>query len=235
MIIAGIVAGGKGSRMAVGDIPKQFFDLCGKPVIVHTIEKFLSCSEIDIVITGINPEWKQYMNRLKDEYFENEKRLFVTDGGNDRNDTIFNIISAAKSIFGAKENNIVLTHDAVRPFVTQKIITDNITAMEKYDVCTTAISATDTVVCSENGNIVSDFPVRSTMFQEQTPQTFRLGEFLKVYNSVSEDDRKNITDACKMFYLNKYNVGLVDGDVSNIKLTYPFDYEVAKIIAKNMV
>lgn len=232
MIIAGIVAGGKGSRMG-NDMPKQFLELCGKPVIIHTIEKFLSYPEINAVIVGINPEWKDYMNELKGRYFPKIENLFITNGGSDRNETICNIISIAADEIGAAEDDIILTHDAVRPFVTQKIISDNINALKNYDVCTTAIAATDTIVCSEEGNTISDFPIRSKMFQEQTPQTFRIGIFRKVYNFVSENERRDITDACKLFYLNGYNVGLVKGDVSNIKITYPFDYQVAEMLMKN--
>lgn len=232
MIIAGIVAGGNGSRMGTGNMPKQFFDLCGKPVIVHTIGKFLSCSDIDNVIVGINPAWKDYMQELKCRYFPKAENLFITDGGNDRNKTILNIISCAKSI-GADDNDIIVTHDAVRPFVTEKMISDNIKALEKYDVCTTAISAVDTIVCSDNGNTVTDFPVRSNMFQEQTPQTFRTGAFEMAYNSITESEHQNITDACKLFYLCGYDVGIVRGDVSNIKITYPFDYRAAKMLIKN--
>ena len=233
MTIAGIVAGGKGSRMGNSELPKQFMEICGKPVIVHTIEKFLLCSGIDAVIVGINPEWNSYMCELKAQYFPKSENLFVTDGGKDRNETILNIISSAKSALNVDENDIIVTHDAVRPFVTEKMIYDNIKALEKYDVCTTAIGATDTIISSESGNIITDFPVRSYMFQEQTPQTFRIGIFERVYNNTNENERQNITDACKLFYLNNYTVGLVDGDVSNIKLTYPLDYEVAKMLMQN--
>lgn len=233
MIIAGIVAGGKGSRMGNSELPKQFMEISQKPIIVHTIEKFLFYSEIDAVIVGINPEWSDYMYELKAQYFPNAENLFITDGGKDRNETILHIISSAKSVLDASENDIIVTHDAVRPFVTEKMIFDNIKALEKYDVCTTAIGATDTIVCSKDGSIVTDFPIRSNMFQEQTPQTFRIGAFERVYNDMDDNEYKNITDACKLFYLSGYDVGIVDGDVSNIKITYPFDFKVAEAIMKH--
>lgn len=234
MIICGIVAGGKGTRMKNRDFPKQFFDLCGKPVIIHTIEKFLLCKKTDYIVVGINSEWKDCMKDIKEKYLYNYDNIFITDGGNDRNDTIMNIISFAKKKLLSKENDIILTHDAVRPFVTQKIIQDNINSMQKFDVCTTVIPATDTIICSEDTESISDFPIRSTMFQEQTPQTFRIKDFEKVYNSVTSEQKSKITDACKLFYLNNYRVGIVNGDISNIKLTYPLDYELAKIILKTL-
>lgn len=232
MIIAGIVAGGTGSRMGNTKLPKQFLDLCGKPVIVRTTEKFISVSQIDIVIIGINPEWKSYMTELKDKYFKNVKKLIITDGGEDRNATVQNIISAAKKL-GADDESIVLTHDAVRPFVTEKMISDSVNAMKSCDICTVAIPATDTVVSSESGVNISGFPLRKTMFQEQTPQTFKLGTFKKVYENIDKEQLKNVTDVCRLFYMCGYDVKLIQGDVSNIKLTFPYDYTVAKILVEN--
>lgn len=232
MIAAGIVAGGTGSRMGKTSMPKQFLDLCGKPVIVHTIQKFLDNSMTDVVVVGINPEWRNYMQEIAEKYFPAKDNLIITDGGSDRNETILNIISALEKN-GANDDCILVTHDAVRPFLTDRMIDDSIKEMENYDICTTAIPATDTIVCSENGITVDDFPLRKTMFQEQTPQTFRTGIFKKVYYSLSDFQRKDITDACKLFYMCGYKVKLIQGDISNIKLTYPDDLLTAKFLMEN--
>ncbi|MGN1457105.1 MAG: IspD/TarI family cytidylyltransferase [Acutalibacteraceae bacterium] len=232
MIAAGIVAGGTGSRMGKTSMPKQFLDLCGKPVIVHTIQKFLDNSMTDVVVVGINPEWRNYMQEIAEKYFPAKDNLIITDGGSDRNETILNIISALEKN-GANDDCILVTHDAVRPFLTDRMIDDSIKEMENCDICTTAIPATDTIVCSENGITVDDFPLRKTMFQEQTPQTFRTGIFKKVYYGLSDFQRKDITDACKLFYMCGYKVKLIQGDISNIKLTYPDDLLTAKFLMKN--
>ncbi|MGN0470125.1 MAG: IspD/TarI family cytidylyltransferase [Acutalibacteraceae bacterium] len=232
MIAAGIVAGGTGSRMGSTSLPKQFLDLCGKPVIVHTIQKFLDNSMTDVIAIGINPEWRDYMSKLKRHYFGENKNIIITDGGADRNETILNIVSALEAL-GADDDSILVTHDAVRPFVTDRMICDSIKAMESFDICTVAIPATDTIVCSENGITADDFPLRKTMFQEQTPQTFRTNIFKKVYSALSDFQRKDITDACKLFYMCGYKVKLIQGDVSNIKLTFPDDLLTAKFIMEN--
>ncbi|MDD6488523.1 MAG: IspD/TarI family cytidylyltransferase [Clostridia bacterium] len=232
MIAAGIVAGGTGSRMGNTDMPKQFMDLCGKPVIIHTIQKFLDNSMIDIVVIGINPEWHDYMDGLAEKYFHRNDKIIITDGGADRNGTIINIISELEK-HGAKDDCILVTHDAVRPFVTGRMIDDSINKMENYDICTVAIPATDTIVCSDNGITIDNFPLRKTMFQEQTPQTFRTGTFKKVYSALNDKQRKDITDACKLFYISGYKVKLIQGDVSNIKLTYPDDLIMAKFLMEN--
>ena len=227
MAIAGIVAGGSGMRMG-GELPKQFMELCGKPVIIRTIEAFLSSDQIRFVIVGINPDWSDYMQKLKEKYrLEN---VYITPGGADRNDTLMNIINYASDQLSVDEDEIILTHDAVRPFVTEKMIGDSIRAMEQYKIATAVIPATDTIIVSENGSTASSFPPRSTMYQVQTPQSFRIGSFREVYSGVCEEEKKNITDACKLFHIKGFETGLVEGDRKNIKLTYPSDIITAKAI-----
>ncbi len=229
MNIAGIVAGGSGSRMG-GNLPKQFFDLGGKPVIVHTIEHFLQSPQIDAVFIGVNSQWEDYMNQLKDKFFFNRKNIIVVQGGDDRNQTIMNLISAAKKQFDITDRDIILTHDAVRPFVTEKMIADSIEAMKDYQICTVAVPATDTIMVSNDGKTADTFPDRKTMYCVQTPQTFYIQQFESVYMALSDEEKAVATDVCGLYQRNGCNVGIVAGDVSNIKLTYPHDYKVAKLM-----
>lgn len=224
MALAGIVAGGIGSRMGT-DMPKQFLDLCGEPVIIRTIKGFASHKDVRSVIVGINPDWYDYMDELIKKYFNGG--VYLTNGGYDRNDTITNIINYAEDRLNSGKDEILLTHDAVRPFINHRMIDDSIAAMEYCDICTAALPATDTIILSENGKIVSDFPLREKMFKVQTPQTFRLGEFKTMLATVTQEERRKITDACKLFYMNGKSVHIIAGEETNIKLTYPSDFETA--------
>lgn len=232
MALAGIVAGGKGSRMGQTELPKQFMSLGGEPVIIHTIRAFLQCKEISNIIIGINPDWLDYMQNLKETYFSDKKNIFVTGGGADRNDTILNIIDFAETNFKLKQNEILVTHDAVRPFVTPEMISQSIFELQNYDICTAAIPATDTVVLSENEKEVSGFPLRKNVFSEQTPQTFQIKYFKDLYLNMNLEERENITDACKLFYQNHMKVGLINGSPMNLKLTYPHDFLLAEAYLK---
>ena len=225
MAVVGIVAGGTGSRMGA-DRPKQMLDLCGKPVLIRTAEAFAGHKQIEHIIIGIHADWYDEVKELAEKYFGSA--VTVTKGGSDRNETVQRIIETAKGFPDVNDDTIILTHDAVRPFVTEKMIDDSIEAMEKYAICTAAVSATDTIVVSKDGSTVSDFPIRSTMFQVQTPQTFRIGRFSEVYNGLSDKEREQITDVCKLFYRKGYEVGLVEGDRKNIKLTYASDMAFAE-------
>lgn len=233
MVIGGIVAGGTGSRMGNYSVPKQFLLLDEKPIVVHVVEKFLSCTGIDAIVVGVHKDWYQYMMDLKKKYFKDISRITVVKGGLDRNGTILEIMKAAEEQYHLTDDDILVTHDAVRPFVSFRIIQDNIEAAKKYHVCDTVVGATDTIVCSENGEYITDIPVRQTMFQGQTPQSFKVGLFKAVYNSMTQEELNVVTDACKMFYLRNHAVYLVTGDVSNIKITYPFDYKMAQIMMES--
>ncbi len=233
MVFAGILAGGVGSRMGNYTIPKQFLTINDKPIIAHVAEKFLIHNEVDLVIVGINPAWYQNMLDIQKKFLGQFKNLVVVKGGSDRNETINAVIREARKHSQAPDD-IMVTHDAVRPFVTLKMISDNIEAAKQYGVCDTVIPATDTIVYSENGSYIEDIPIRSRMYQGQTPQSFKISLFEEVYSSMSEEELKVVTDACKMFMLKGHNVHLVEGHVSNIKITYPYDYKVAQIMMENM-
>lgn len=229
MVFGGILAGGAGSRMGNYSVPKQFLPLNDKPIITHVIEKFLVHSELDSIVVGVNGNWLEYMRDLKKKYFPDIETLHIVEGGSDRNGTILAIIEEAKRLGGSAED-VIVTHDSVRPFVTLKMISENIFAAEQYGVCDTVIPATDTIVYSENNTYITDIPVRSKVYQGQTPQSFKIGLFEQVYRSMTEEELRMVTDACKMFLLKGHKVHLVNGSVSNMKITYPFDYKMAQIM-----
>lgn len=226
MVIAGIVAGGVGSRMGNKEMPKQFMELCGKPIIIRTVCAFRDASAVDHVIVGINPDWSGYMKELCEKYGLTD--VYVTDGGADRNGTVENIISFARENLGAEDDTIILTHDAVRPFVSERMIDDSIKAMDDCEICTAAIPAVDTMIISRDGKTADEFPLRSTMFNVQTPQTFRIGTFTGIISGLSEEDRAAATDVCRLYRSRGYEIRLIDGDTTNIKLTYPADMTVAE-------
>ena len=234
MVFGAILAGGTGSRMGNYTLPKQFLPLCDKPVVVHVIEKFLVHPEIDYVVVGTNPEWHQYMEDLIKKYFPDEKNLLLTDGGTDRNSTICNIIQEIRKI-SQNDSDIIVTHDAVRPFVTIKMISDNIALASQYGVCDTVIPATDTIVYSDNHEYITDIPIRKNTYQGQTPQSFQIKLFETVYQEMTAEELAVVTDACKMFMLKGHKVYLAEGHTSNMKITYSDDYKTAQIMLRNMM
>lgn len=227
MNYVGILAGGKGTRMGKTDLPKQFLVLGTKPVIVHTIEQFVLCKEVDEIILAVPEAWLNYTKDIVEKYLKNIENVHVTVGGTDRNGTVMNICKFIEENYGVKDDDILITHDAVRPFVTDRIIRDNIKYMQEYDAVDTVIPATDTIVESKDGKIISNIPNRSYMYQGQTPQSFNIKKLVDVYEKLTDDEKSILTDACKIFTLKGLQVGIVEGESYNMKITNQFDYKLA--------
>ena len=230
MIFAAILAGGIGSRMGDTDTPKQFLNLGNKPVIIHTIEKFVIHEDIDKTIVLIPKNFINHTKNLIKEYIGENDDIIVIEGGESRNDTLLNSIRYIEENFGIDDESIIITHDSVRPFVTHRIIRDNIEAARKYGACDTVIPATDTIVESINGTTIESIPVRDYYYQGQTPQSFNIKKLFNLINSLTEAETNILTDACKIFTLKDEDVHLVDGEVTNIKITYPYDLKLANTI-----
>lgn len=229
MIYAGILAGGKGTRMGIQDMPKQFLELGDKPILIHTIGKFILVPEIDKIIVGVHPDWVTYTEDLIDKYLDSYKsRIIITEGGIDRNSTIENIIQTINNIYPVSSDDIIVTHDSVRPFVSLKAIQQNIELSRVYDAVDTVVEATDTIVQSIDSKVISDIPERRYLYQGQTPQTFKVKGFIELYQSLSEQDKSVLTDACKIFVINNKSVALAQGDYSNIKITTVTDLKIAR-------
>lgn len=223
MICVGILAGGSGTRMGIGNMPKQFLTLGSKPIIIHTIEKFLLIQNIDKIIIGVNPQYVLHMQDLINKHLEKfSDKITVVQGGKDRNETILNVCDVIED-----KSAVLITHDAVRPFVSMKTIEENIALIDKYDAVDTAVPAIDTIVESVNGELISTIPDRKYYYQGQTPQTFRVNDFLKLYSELTEDEKNILTDACKIFVLKNKKVALANGHYSNIKITTVTDLKIA--------
>ena len=216
------------------DTPKQFLTLGNKPVIVHTIEKFVINDKIDKIIVLTPKNFINHTNHLIDKYISSSDDIIVIEGGQTRNDTILNSINYIDENYGIDEESIIITHDSVRPFVTHRIIEDNIKAAKKYGACDTVIPATDTIVESINGTTIESIPVRDYYYQGQTPQSFNIKKLFNLINSLTDEESNILTDACKIFVLKDEDVHLVDGDVTNIKITYPYDLKLANTILEDI-
>lgn len=229
MIFGAILAGGIGSRMNISDMPKQFLDLGDKPIIIHTLEKFLLCNEMDEVYIGVHENWVMHMKDLIEKYILMRKEcIHIVSGGTDRNSTIMNIVNSIEEEYGESESNYIITHDSVRPFVTARILKDNIEYVKEFKACDTVVGAIDTIVMSEDGKMITDIPNRQLMYQGQTPQSFQINLLKTLYADLTEAEKDILTDACKICVVRKVPVHLIEGEISNLKITTVSDYKVAQ-------
>ncbi len=223
-----VLAGGIGSRMGNVEKPKQFMEVGGKPIIVHTIEKFVVNPDFEKIIVLSPKSWIKYTQDVIRKYIKNAVGIDVIEGGITRNDTIMNAIRHIEEQYGLDDETVIVTHDSVRPFVTHRILTDNIRYAKEMGACDTVIPATDTIVESMDNQCITAIPDRSKMYQGQTPQSFKAKKLRDVFMALTEEEKRSLTDACKILVLKGEKVHLVDGEVFNIKITYPYDLRVAE-------
>lgn len=232
VIYAAIVAGGSGTRMKNAPLPKQFLPIGSEPVIIRTVRAFLAVPEIDRVIIGIKPDYYDYTRKLLDEAgFES---VILVNGGKDRNSTVKNIADEIKASFGIQDHDIILTHDAVRPFVSERTIKDNIAAAKEYGLCGTYIPSADTIIASHSGAFVDKTLDRRTLYQAQTPQSFGLKSLYTELSQLSAEQMSSLTDTCSVFTRKGMGIRIVLGDRLNFKITTDEDLALADALAGKM-
>lgn len=221
MNIAIIFAGGSGIRMGAG-IPKQFLEINGKPIIVHTLDLFETHPEIDAIYMAVLEDYIPYMKKLVKKYGI-EKVKGIVAGGTSGQDSIYNALSAARA-----ENpgdSIVLIHDGVRPWISFDTISKNIAGVKENGNAITCTSCYETILMSTSGKLVENVPLRKDTFSAQAPQSFRLDDILAAHEIVrkSENGYDNLVDSCTLIKSIGKEAYMVEGNRGNIKVTTPED------------
>lgn len=222
MFFAGICASGSGTRFG-GTLPKQFVELNGKPVIAYSVEELLKWEELKRVFIAVSKEYTDYCRAL----FPNP-RITVIEGGALRSETVALLAEAAMKEPDANNEDVMLTHDAARPFVGLETMKRCAGAAEKYGVSGTAIKAVDTVLRCKDG-LVTEAPPREEMWLAQTPQCFKLGLFKEVWSTMTKQEKQDATDVCGMFFRKGFKVRIVEGEKEGGKITIREDLEKLKL------
>ena len=222
MVYAAIVAGGTGSRMGT-DIPKQFLEIAEKPVLIHTVSCFIG--KVDRICIACHRDYVDHTKEYVGKFFAGP--IDVIEGGADRMESVLKTVEHFIDI-GASDDDIILTHDGVRPFVTEAMIDQSIKNARSGHFCTVAIGATDTVCLSEDGEMITVVPDRKKVFNIQTPQTFTVGKLAGMLKGC--ENAGVYTDLCGLALAMGENVKIVKGSPENIKITVPADLKTAEII-----
>ncbi len=221
MIYAAIVAGGTGSRMG-SNVPKQFLEISGKPVLIHTISAFAKM--VDRICIACHKDYVDYTREIAEKYFDFP--IDIIPGGADRMESVEAIVNHFLS--DSNEDDILLTHDAVRPFVSEKMIKESIENARQGHFCTIAVNSTDTVCIADGDGMIGNVPDRSKVFNIQTPQTFNLRKLAEMLEMCP--DKNKYTDLCGLALSLGENVKMVEGSPENIKITVPADIKIAETI-----
>ncbi|MFD5224997.1 SDR family NAD(P)-dependent oxidoreductase [Microbacterium sp. NPDC058342] len=221
--VAVLLAGGIGVRVGLG-IPKQLIKIAGKAIVEHTLEVVNASPVIDEIIIVMNAGAIDQLDSLMDrERFP--KLTQIIPGGETRNDST----QAALAVIDDDPDTKVLFHDAVRPFVNDRILDDCVAALDHYDAVDTAIPSADTIIQVDDASHITAIPDRSKLRRGQTPQAFRAGTIRRAYELAAQDESFHATDDCGVVftYLPETPIMVVDGTAENMKVTEPIDVHIA--------
>lgn len=224
-----VMSAGVGSRMGA-DIPKQYMDLCGKPVIYYSL-RAMQESFIDeiILVTGVQDI--EFCKKEIVEKYSFSKVTAVVAGGRERSDSVYEGIKAVSDI----NNSYVYIHDGARPMLSKDILLRTKAAVEKYGATVVAVNSKDTVkIVGEAGEVIST-PDRKNVWNVQTPQAFRTEDLLEAFENMKKvPDAKVTDDGMVMEQYGRLKVYVTEGDYFNLKITTPEDLFTAEKIIKKL-
>jgi 2-C-methyl-D-erythritol 4-phosphate cytidylyltransferase len=235
-VVVIIPAAGLGTRMSAGaskpsDAPrsKQFAELGGTPILVHTLRRFADNPQVNEIFVALRKaEIKHFQPRLKLESFADKVQL--VEGGDNRQHSVANALNQVH----ATADDIVLVHDAVRPFVDDTVISDVIAAAKKYGACIAGVPAVDTIKQVDrtaDGAIITSTIPRERIVLAQTPQGFTYSVIKKAFDEAAADNFIG-TDEASLVERSGHNVAVVMGSPRNIKITTPADMPLAEFYLK---
>ena len=222
--IAVIFAGGSGTRMNAKTLPKQFLQMNGKPIIIHTLEYFENCKEIDGIVVSCIDGWQDYLKEFIHKFHITKVKQIVV-GGKTGQESIYNAISAAGDLY-PEEDTVVLIHDGVRPLITEELILENIKTVRSFGTAITVSPVTETVVVANQEGYLDNVVERNQCFHAKAPQSFYLKDILSAHKKAIEDGNLEMIDSATLMSHYGYQLHLVEGNVENIKITNPADFYV---------
>lgn len=227
MNVALIFAGGTGQRMNSKSRPKQFLELYGKPILIHTLEYFEEHPDVDAICVVCLTGWEDELRKQLKQY-NIEKVKWITAGGETGHDSIYNGLKVLQQ--ECASDDIVLIHDGVRPLISEELISANIESVKKYGNAITVEDAPESiVVMEEKSGLIGDMPLRSLTKIAKAPQSFYLKDICEVHELAREDGFKSI-DSSHLMHTYGKELHTVKSTPFNIKIATPSDYYVFRAI-----
>ncbi|HEM3607859.1 TPA: 2-C-methyl-D-erythritol 4-phosphate cytidylyltransferase [Streptococcus suis] len=226
-ISALIFAGGSGSRMKTTTKPKQFLELHGKPIIIHTIEHFENHPLVDQIVIVCIEGWIEYLETLLSK-FQIKKVVKVVPGGTTGQMSIFNGLEALSG--NIENDDIVLIHDGVRPLIDAEIITNNIECVRNNRTAITVKPVIETVIQVNEDNAITNVVDRDSCQTAVAPQSFYLTDIYSLHLKAQEEGLINMTDSATLVRHYGLDLFTVMGGPENIKITTPSDFYIFRAI-----
>jgi len=217
-----IPAAGEGSRMQK-ETPKPYLTLSGKTILEHTLRQFLSLDGLRQVLVATSEEYLETAAEILDQVVPDTVMSDCLVGGNARQDSIYNALRKVAEV------DLVLVHDAVRPFTQPAHIEQCCSEAADIGGAVLGVPAKDTIKRIDRQRVIQETPSRKFLWQTQTPQVFRKELIMKAYEQAIDEGFTGTDDSSLVERLG-HPVRMVEGDQSNFKITYPLDLELAELI-----
>lgn len=216
-----IPSGGVGKRIN-SSLPKQYIEVNGKELIAYTLEIFQKCDQIDEIIIPAQIEYFELLKNIKSKYGI-DKLTNIVEGGNERQNSVFNALQS----ISAKDDDLIIVHDAARPLLPQQVLLDGISTAKEFGSIIVAIKAKDTLV--KGNEYVEDYINRNEVFYVQTPQIFK---YKTLYKSMILALNKNFIGSDESILVHKAsnNIKIVEGSIINFKVTTESDLDLVRLI-----
>lgn len=229
MIYGAVLAGGVGRRIERHSIPKQFITIGGTPIIVITMRQMLANKRFDAIYVAVNKDWIDYTEKLFSDSFsaEENSRIVIVEGGKERLDSFTNIMDAIISTRGMNDEDILICHDSVRPFVRQQMIDDCIDATLEDKVALTVVPVSDTIHSASSDTYLDGTLDRNGLYNGQTPSGFNLRLLKDDCDRVSDEEKASFTGTTQLMLKLGYKIRIVKGHTSNFKITTDNDLDIA--------
>lgn len=235
MIYAGILAGGIGRRMERHSLPKQFISIGGTPIIIHTIREFLKNERFEKIYIAVHKDWEEYLKDLLQVSFcsLDFEKIVMVDGGRERLDSFSHILEKILKTEDVSDADIIICHDSVRPFVTQKMIDECIDATLEDDFALTVIPTTDTIHTANDNKYIEGTLDRHGLYNGQNPSGFNITKLKRALDSFTDEMKASVTGTTQLILKLGYKIRIVQGHTSNFKITTDNDLDVAESILKS--
>jgi len=228
MNYAVILSGGIGTRMHMGDFPKQYYKVKDRMILEYTLDSFQYAESVDEIVIVMAPAWQEKLEaELRSKY---SKLAGFAQPGSIRQESILSGIKFCMER-SVSELDKVIIHDGVRPLVTCELIEACFAAIGEYEACLPVIPATDTIYYSDDGKGVDKLLDRSKLFMGQSPETFWLHKYYRAHEGKSHEFLESMRGTTEIAHVAGMKICMIPGDPMNFKITHPADLQRFKMIA----
>lgn len=219
-----LLLGGSGQRFG-SPIPKQFHPLLGQPLYLYPLKRLIASALFQQILLVCHVQWMARVKAEVQEIFP-EQVIEVVAGGASRQSSAYHGLQAC-----GPDTDVVVIHDAARPFVSEQILQRNVEAAKTWGAVNTCLPSADTIVHSLDGNWIAHIPNRAECLLGQTPQSFSWPLILKAHEAARSEGVDGAVDDCSLVVRHNQPVYIVRGEESNFKITTPFDLWLASHMA----